>query len=65
MYSHEDVTMVLRRKRCQKCRALITWDEQRKQYGRLLRAGFALWQVKERMPLCYRCTTIKIRDESS
>jgi hypothetical protein len=47
---------------CVSCeRPVMTWAEQRQQYGRLVRHGFTPEEIKRRMPLCRQCTTILLR----
>jgi hypothetical protein len=43
--------------RCAGCKYKLTWAEQRKQFGRLLRLGKTQEQAKAIMPRCQTCTT--------
>ena len=38
-------------------RRIVTWAEQRRQYGRAMRAGLTKAQAGELMPRCQKCTT--------
>jgi hypothetical protein len=42
----------------------MTWDEQRRSYGRMIRSGLTADQAKRRSPLCGRCTSILLRERS-
>ena len=43
--------------RCKGCNYPITWAEQRRQYGRLLKRGLATDQAKAAAPRCQKCMT--------
>jgi hypothetical protein len=45
--------------RCRDCRYLMTWAEQRKQYGRLMRRGVD--NIKAAQPRCQKCMTKYLR----
>jgi hypothetical protein len=36
---------------------MMTWAEQRRQFGRAVRAGLSLDETKQLMPRCQKCTT--------
>jgi hypothetical protein len=42
---------------CLGCGYLMTWAEQRRQFGRLIRLGLGRDEAKARMPRCRRCIT--------
>lgn len=46
------------------CVNLLTWAEQRRQYGRLFHAGFSLAEIRAVMPICQRCTTAVLASSS-
>lgn len=50
---------------CKRCKTTVTWAEQRKQYGRLIRAGLELSQAKEAGPRCKKCMTVYLREEKN
>src|SRR5690348_4640516 len=43
--------------RCLSCGIPITWAEQRRQFGRLVKVGANPQTAKAAMPRCYRCVT--------
>ena len=43
--------------RCKGCNYPITWAEQRRQYGRLLRRGLSTDHAKAAGPRCQKCMT--------
>ncbi len=48
--------------RCRQCGQLITWAEQRTQFGRLLRRGWTAGQAKAVLPRCQKCLTWLLRE---
>jgi len=48
--------------KCLGCNWLMTWSEQRHQYGRLIRWGMSQEQAKQQMPRCSRCITERLRE---
>ena len=42
---------------CKKCRNPMTFAEQRRQWGRLVRMGMGHKEAGRMMPLCQKCTT--------
>lgn len=51
-------------KTCRGCNFTPTWDEQKRQLGRLVRHGFSVEAAKKLMPLCYRCATAVLRQQA-
>jgi hypothetical protein len=51
----DDVTPA--RARCRDCRYPQTWADQRRQWGRGLRAGLTPDEAKAAMPRCQKCMT--------
>jgi hypothetical protein len=47
--------------RCVGCCYPITWDTQRRQYGRAIKAGLAEAEAKALMPRCQKCMTKALR----
>jgi hypothetical protein len=47
--------------RCQGCGFHVTWAEQRKQYGRLVRRGLPPERIKAILPRCQKCVTRAMR----
>lgn len=43
--------------RCLSCNHPITWAEQKKQFGRLVRKGLSSEQAKRLLPWCGKCVT--------
>jgi hypothetical protein len=41
--------------KCVACKNTMTWEHQRRQYGRLTRAGFS---ARDIMPRCQKCVTL-------
>jgi hypothetical protein len=49
--------------KCVDCkRPCLTWADQRRQYGRVLRAGLTPKEAKALMPRCQKCTTKALRE---
>ena len=48
--------------RCRGCGNPITWADQRRQYGRLLRRGLSTEEAKAALPRCQKCVTRWLRD---
>lgn len=48
-------------KLCLRCGYRITWAEQRRQYGRLIRRGKSHDEANALMPPCQRCTTAALK----
>jgi hypothetical protein len=46
---------------CAVCSRGLTWAEQKRQYGRALRAGLASDEAKRLMPRCQKCLTDILR----
>jgi len=44
--------------RCLRCGLGMTWAEQRRQFGRLIRKGLSPQEVKTIAPLCQKCITV-------
>jgi hypothetical protein len=47
---------------CSGCGRQMTWEQQRRQYGRLLRAGKAPVEAKALTPRCQKCVTAAVRE---
>jgi hypothetical protein len=43
--------------RCKQCNTQINWDDQKRQYARLIAKGFTEAEAKEKLPLCHKCVT--------
>ena len=43
--------------RCRGCGYPITWEAQRRQYGRLIRRGMDPEEIKPIVPRCQKCVT--------
>jgi hypothetical protein len=41
----------------------VTWEQQRRQFGRLIRRGFTAEQAKKILPRCQKCVTTYLRME--
>ena len=52
--------------KCLYCRRAITWAEQRRQLGRLIRRGGTITydEAKRLMPRCQKCLTVLLRQLS-
>jgi hypothetical protein len=48
--------------RCKSCGYAQTWADQRRQFGRLIRAGFDRDQVKALLPRCQKCLTQTLKN---
>ena len=48
-------------KQCLRCGYRVTWAEQRRQYGRLIRRGKSDEEAKALMPRCQKCTTAALK----
>lgn len=46
---------------CSVCDNRITWEEQRREFGRLLKGGFSRNQAKAVMPRCCDCVSTLLR----
>jgi len=42
---------------CKQCNTQINWDDQKRQYARLIAKGFTEQEAKEKLPLCHKCVT--------
>jgi hypothetical protein len=42
----------------------ISWSEQRRQYGRMLRRGMSSEAVKGLLPRCQKCVTVLLASET-
>jgi len=51
--------------KCRGCNHPITWEAQRRQYGRLVRRGFEPAEVKPILPRCQKCVTRWLRDRAA
>jgi hypothetical protein len=50
--------MIDAKKKCLGCGwPKVNWTEQRRQYGRIIRAGLTPEQAKTLVPRCQKCTT--------
>jgi hypothetical protein len=47
---------------CSRCSARITWADQRRQWGRLIRAGLSERQARDIQPRCQKCVTIHLAE---
>ena len=47
---------------CVRCGYHITWADQRRQFGRLMRLGFGYEDAKALMPRCQKCVTTTLRE---
>ena len=47
--------------KCKKCKCLMTWAEQRVQWGRWIKKGFSKLDANENMPLCNKCNTKQLK----
>jgi hypothetical protein len=45
---------------CLRCGYAMTWDAQRRQFGRLLNRGLTAEEVKALMPRCQKCMTVTL-----
>jgi hypothetical protein len=45
------------KKSCKECKNALTWAEQRKQFGRLIKEGKSPEEAKAAMPRCQKCVT--------
>lgn len=43
---------------CRDCRYPMTWDQQRRQFGRLMQKGFTVDEAKAALPRCQKCLTL-------
>jgi hypothetical protein len=48
--------------KCLDCGYAITWETQRRQYGRAIRRGLTPDEAKQLMPRCQKCLTHTFRD---
>lgn len=49
---------------CARCGHPMTWAEQRRQFGRLMRQGFAADAARQMLPRCQTCMTITLRADA-
>jgi hypothetical protein len=42
---------------CLGCKFKLTWEQQRRHFGRLMRLGFTIEQAKAATPRCQKCMT--------
>lgn len=47
---------------CKRCKLIMTWAMQKRQYWRLVNDGYTKEQARELMPLCGKCVTRLIND---
>lgn len=47
---------------CLRCKYPMTWEAQRRQFGRLIRRGLTKEQAKEMLPRCQKCMTVYLRE---
>jgi hypothetical protein len=47
---------------CQHCRYPMTWEAQRRQFGRLMRSGFTKAEAKALLPRCQKCMTVLLEN---
>jgi hypothetical protein len=43
----------------------MTWADQKRQFGRVIRSGRSSQEAKLLGPLCQKCTTLVLRGETS
>jgi hypothetical protein len=43
---------------CKTCHFVMTWAEQRKQFGRLKTLGYTDDQINDCLPRCQKCVTV-------
>jgi NAD-dependent SIR2 family protein deacetylase len=48
--------------KCLRCYYTMTWEQQRRQYGRLMKRGMTQKQAQELLPRCQKCMTEVLRD---
>jgi SOS response regulatory protein OraA/RecX len=46
---------------CLRCHYPMTWEQQRRQFGRLMRKGFTKDEAKAALPRCQICMTVWLR----
>jgi hypothetical protein len=56
--SYERTIIQPTKDRCLRCGLGMTWAEQRRQFGRLIRKGLSPQEVKAITPLCQKCITV-------
>lgn len=48
--------------RCLSCLRVLTWDEQKRQFGKLLKKKyFSVEEAKAMMPRCQKCVTVELK----
>jgi hypothetical protein len=47
--------------KCIGCGFPVTWEHQRRQWGRLMRRGLSREEAKNLMPRCQKCMTLALR----
>jgi hypothetical protein len=47
---------------CLRCGYPMTWENQRRQFGRLMRRGMTTEETKALLPRCQKCMTTALRD---
>jgi hypothetical protein len=48
--------------KCLDCNYPMTWEHQRRQFGRLMRLGMSVQDAKSILPRCQKCMTLLLRD---
>jgi len=61
-WSEEPVSKPRREIRCKRCRCLMTWADQRKQFGRMIGRGLTTEEAKTVQPRCQKCVTVYLRE---
>lgn len=54
-----------RQDRCKRCRYAITWADQRKQFGRMIKRGLSIDEIKAIQPRCQKCVTVYLRERET
>jgi hypothetical protein len=50
--------------RCRRCQQPVKWDDQRRQFARLMQNGLTKDQVKAVLPRCQKCTTLWLHPDT-
>jgi hypothetical protein len=53
-----------KRDKCLRCQNPMTWADQRRQYGRAMRAGMTVEEARRILPRCQKCMTVLLHAES-
>jgi len=47
---------------CKRCQRAMTWAEVRVQFGRMMRRGLSVDEIKKIQPCCQKCVTVTLRE---